>query len=895
MSWRRPIPADTQAQIKAIQADLDPQLRHLSGERLSQFHYALACSDYFKQQAKIAPTNIIDLQDKLNRPVEIQDYHASANAMVNAQSIESLMQIIRMVRQQVFTHCWWRDLLGLADLTEVFKTLTTFADFIIEHSLQWIHHRVFQQAGLVFDESSPRLIVLALGKYGGEELNYSSDIDLIFAYENGHLGQDAANIFTKIAQTFIHVMQTPTAQGFVFRVDMRLRPYGDSGPLCSSLVELNHYYTGHAREWERYALIKLRPVTGEPRARHMLMQCVYPFIYHRFVDYSTIESLRAMKQLINRERSDSKFYHDIKRGPGGIREIEFIAQCFQLIHGGQDSGLQQRPCLAVLRHLKNRGHLPSQDCDDLISAYQFYRNLEHRLQMFNDQQTHRLPTEHQEAIALAMGLEWEDCLQALEQHRQRVEKHFHQLLHQQVDEQTYHPQLMQWPTLTADQKQRLLVDLGFDSVAVMACIEKLNMDRCSQKTRQLYERLIPVFIANLQTSSDVVALLEQVLDLFRACQKRNVYLILLAENIQIIPRLLTLFSKSPYFSKTIIRYPFLLDELVSTRPLRSAKTTQELDDECRQMMLAIPETDVSEQLECLRSFKCRQFLRVAIAEVERDMPLLSLSQHLTHTAEVIIAQVTACAMKQMPRELNLSIIAYGKLGSEEMSYQSDLDLVFVHDGEEQALVISLVQRMLHMFTAQLQNGILYQVDTRLRPSGQAGLLVLSYDAYEEYQHQKAWTFEHQALVRARMIRATDDICTRFDSMRTSILTQVRDPGALKQDISQMRQKMREIGHQNPQEKSILTDIEFIVQYCVLQYAYRIPALCGYTDNCNLLKVIKQARILPEADCDTLIQAYQAYRYVLCQRHLDIDEVIDESELAVYQKVITATWAHLFGA
>ncbi len=859
-------------------------------------------------------------------------------ALQPARDREDLERILREIRRREMTRIAWRDLSGWASLDETLRDLSLLAEHLLCAALERLYRWQCRELGAPWDEQrrhKQSLIVLAMGKLGAGELNFSSDIDLIFCYpEEGETrGRrptlSNAEFFTRLGQDLINILSRHTDEGWVYRVDMRLRPYGNSGPLVMSFDALEEYYQSQGREWERYAMIKARPMGGDPEQGARLMERLRPFVYRRYIDFSALESLRDMKALINREVEKKELQDNIKTGPGGIREIEFIGQAFQLIRGGREPALRIRPIQQVLACLAREGHLPQAACQELQEAYGFLRRVENRLQEWADEQTHQLPTDTpgRARLAFAMGFhDWPGFLKCLNHHRQRVHGHFEQVFEA--------PQLEGGASATPDHPPMARVWLGgADDKAAILTLEKAGfadpgealrriraLQGChacralSARGRQRLDQLMPLLLRAVSLSHLPDTTLARVLDLIEAIARRTAYLALLNENPMVLSQLVRLCAASPWISDTLTRHPVLLDELVDPRTLYSPLDREELRHELETLLARVPPRDQEQQLDTLRYFKQINMLRVAAADVTDILPLMVVSDHLTGIAEVILREVLALARQQL-RERKKSptshgdgrfgIIGYGKLGGIEMSYGSDLDLVFLHNARnaaEQAYFARLGQRVIHILSTHTPGGVLYEVDMRLRPSGASGLLVSPLEAFSRYQEEEAWTWEHQALVRARFVAGDPFIRQCFDETRARVLRLPRNPGELRREVRDMRQRMREeLSRPRPGRFDIkhdtggLADIEFLVQFGVLRWAHDHPELTTYTDNIRLLADFGRLGLMPEKEACLLSQAYQDYRKTIHRLVLqELPAIVDEKQFREERRLVGAAWKRLLG-
>jgi glutamate-ammonia-ligase adenylyltransferase len=829
--------------------------------------------------------------------------------LVNATDEEQLAIALRRFRRREMVRIAWRDLAGLAGLTETLGDLTDLADVAVNAALNQIHVWQSQRYGEPRDAEgqAQQMVVLGMGKLGGRELNFSSDIDLIFTYPRQGETDGARSIsneefFRRLGQRLSKILAEITAEGFVFRVDLRLRPFGDSGPIALSFAAFEDYYQNHGRDWERYAMIKARVIAGNQEAGERLLVGLRPFVYRRYLDYHAFEALRDMKAMIAQEVERKGMQRNIKLGPGGIREIEFIGQAFQLIYGGREPALRERSILRVLDTLAASGRLPEAAVHNLKSAYDFLRRVENRLQAWADRQTHDLPDDERAKLrlAFAMGYSgWGAFTLELARHVEAVTQQF-TLVFGGADESSIGAGLAGLWQEDCDEERTLplLAEHGFEEPArawnrLRALREGFSYRTMSLRGRERLDALMPCVLEAVTTAPQPTATLERILSLLETVARRSVYLALLTDQPQALTQLVKLFAASGWIAQHLTRYPLLLDDLLNPTVLYAPLDRQRLAQELVQQLQRAPADDPEEVLNALRYFKQTQVLRVAAADVSGAMPLMIVSDHLTEIAEVLLRKVLElawadllprfgqprCVMESVERDAQFAIIAYGKLGGIELNYGSDLDLVFLHDSagsrqltagprqiDNAAFFAKLVQRIIHFLTTRTGAGELYEVDTRLRPSGRAGLLVSSFEAFTEYQQRQAWTWEHQALARARVVAGPTALAERFQRIRREILQRERDPAGLRQEVRDMRERMRaELDTSTTevfdlkQGRGGIADIEFVVQYAVLANASRYPELLTYTDNIRQLDGLERCGVLSIADAARLRHAYRGLR------------------------------------
>ncbi|WP_130903943.1 bifunctional [glutamate--ammonia ligase]-adenylyl-L-tyrosine phosphorylase/[glutamate--ammonia-ligase] adenylyltransferase [Pseudomonas sp. Sample_22] len=945
--------------------DDDHGLSTWTSERWAQFARVTAASDFVIEQSVRDPLMLLELvqSGELDRSFSPGELCAQIAAAANAAETDD--QLGRALRRQRTRHqvrIIWRDLTRQADLVQTCRDLSDMADASIDQAYQWLYARHCQQFGVPTGRRSgepQQMVVLGMGKLGAVELNLSSDIDLIFAYPEGGetVGAkrplDNQEFFIRLGQRLIKALDPMTVDGFVFRVDMRLRPYGSSGALVLSFNALEQYYQDQGRDWERYAMIKSRVVAGDQVAGAQLQEMLRPFVYRRYLDFSAIEALRTMKQLIQQEVRRKGMADNIKLGSGGIREVEFIAQAFQLIHGGRDLSLQQRPLLKVLSTLEGQGYLPPTVISELREGYEFLRYTEHAIQAIADRQTQMLPdgAQDQARIAFMLGFaDWAAFHEQLMHWRGRVAWHFGQVIADPDEEAGTESEVVvggEWLPLWEEAQNeeaacRQLEEGGFTdapkALKALAGLRSSPQLRAMQRLgRERLDAFIPRLLAQAVEHANPDLVLERVLPLVEAVARRSAYLVLLTENPGALRRLLTLCAASPWIAEQITRFPLLLDELLNEGRLFKPPLAPELAAELRERLTRIPEDDLEQQMEALRHFKLAHRLRVAASEIAGSLPLMKVSDYLTWLAEAILEQVLALAWRQTVAKYGTPlrtdgslcdpgfiIVGYGKVGGLELGHGSDLDLVFIHDGDPQAetdgpkpidgaqFFTRLGQRIIHLLTAQTNSGQLYEVDMRLRPSGASGLLVSSLGAFARYQENEAWTWEHQALVRARVLVGSQDVGQAFEKVRAAILGKPRDLPTLRQEVSEMRAKMREnLGSKSTaagtganafdatapfdlkQDAGGIVDIEFMVQYAALAWSQTHPPLLRWTDNIRILEELEHEGLMPVEDASLLREAYKAYRSAAHRQALQKDPgVIAGDQFADERRQVMRIWREL---
>ena len=921
--------------------------------RLAEFQKTIVGSEFAAKHLCDYPGGLLELLSSgdLERNWQLQSFsEALANALADAGSDEEWDRHLRRFRNSAMVRIIWRDFNRIASTQQTIAELSDLAAACIQQTLNYHYANLTRQLGVPRDEQGEEqgLLVLGMGKLGAGELNLSSDIDLIFSYPragktDGVKELSNQEFFTRLGQGIIKSLDTHTGDGFVFRVDMRLRPYGQSGALVSSFDALEDYYQTQGREWERYAMVKARVVaTNAPApATEQLMKILRNFTFRRYVDFSAIEALRNLKYMIRREVQRRGKQDDVKLGAGGIREIEFIAQAFQLIRGGRDSELQDNRILKVLPLLRQLNCLPEGVDQDLVAAYLFLRNTEHALQGYQDRQTQALPTKptDQARVAYVMGFDsWDAFHRQLGLHRRRVQEEFQAVVDEpEQDSSQDQRQLADWEAywrgeFNENEELSILAEYGHeDSNRSRVLLRELKLSpglvSMHSTGRDRLDEFMPRMLTIISATDAPSETLARILKLVSSVARRSTYLLLLIENPDALKQLVELSTASPWIASQLALHPALLDELLDSRTLYSVPTKEELEDELRRSMLRVDPSDVEGQMEALRYFRSAHALRVAACEIKNTLPLMRVSDYLTELAEVILGYVLQLAWDQMvethgypsgtvDQKPAFIIVGYGKLGGIELGHGSDLDLVFIHDAEPSGATdgkrsldnitfyMRLGQKIIHILNTNTLSGKLYEVDMRLRPSGNSGMLVSSFQGFEKYQHESAWTWEHQALMRARVVAGSTTLAESFERVRKEVLMRKRDPQKLRADVKEMRQKMREhLGssvktkdaHQFhlKQDAGGIVDIEFMVQYAVLAWSHADSTLVRYTDNIRILGCLEQSRLLDTQEVNQLIEAYKAFRSAGHRLALQQQSsLIDGDSFVSERQVVQASWRRL---
>ena len=840
---------------------------------------------------------------------------------------------LRLLRRREMIRIIFRDLTRRSDLFETTAELSHLADFCVQTALDDCYQTAIARYGQPLSpEGIPeQLIVLGMGKLGAYELNLSSDIDLIFFYthqgtlrfeQNGRYQSISfQEFFIRLARQLINHLDDAGSIDNVFRVDMRLRPYGDSGPLVVHRAAMEKYYLEQGRDWERYAFIKARTIAGDLEGGRDFLSWLKPFVYRRHQDYGAVQSLREMKGLITRQVELNEMGHDLKLGPGGIREIEFIAQAHQLIWGGKHPGLQKPELFQVLKSLVEEKFLPAAEIAALKAAYIFLRNSEHAVQAEFDRQTHLLPSDEVSQNRLADAMGYDDYglyLAALKGHRARVTRSFDQLV--------------------SNQAASPIASVGQAWATEWQLPENQHVEELKQEIRKLQlddgvnaclDELMPRLLMLIAVSAAPQAAMHRMLPIIKSILRRSTYLVFLAENPDALSKAVQLATLSPWIADQLEAYPIVLYELTD-RALREVSVTKlELEGELRELMRIVDAGDLESQMDALRQFKLSATVKIAAMELSDKLSIMQASDGLTALAEVILETSVDIAWRYLenrhgrptdesgnPMHSRLAIIAYGKAGGLELAYGSDLDLVFLcpsyiqgnTDGRStinnNVFYVRFGQRVIHILTSFTRFGILYSADMRLRPQGNKGPLVATIGAFERYQENEAWTWEHQALIRARFVAGDAELGKAFNTIRRNLIAQERDLGPLLADVCSMRQRMRDHlatpAAVRPEDGSeilgkfdlknaagAIVDIEFMVQYAVLASASMHGGLARWTDMMRLLDELDSAGLMPEPEAEALQRAYLAFRAAVHHGWLGLDT--DFERLQRYRQEVQRIW------
>ena len=890
---------------------------------------ALAHSHYLNNLLQAHPELIPELRASWQQPLS-EDMMLAALRGPFADD-EAVRSALRRLRHRAMAHIALRDLCRLAPLGEVVECMTLLADITTNFALDHFHRQLAAVHGEPLDHAGrpQRLLVIGMGKLGGRELNVSSDVDYIFIYPEegdtaGPKSIENYDFFTRLGKRVIGALGDLTADGQVFRVDMRLRPNGDSGPLVCSLDALENYFITQGREWERYAWIKSRVMNAGPNAdgaalgewMAALRRISRPFVFRKYLDFGAINAMRDLHAQIRREVARKDMADHVKLGPGGIREIEFIAQVFQLIRGGRDPALQIRPTLSVLKLLVERKLLPPEAEQELREAYVFLRRLEHRLQYVGDQQTHMLPTAPDERARIAASMdftEWSEMLAVLDGHRERVSKHFEAVFSD--PEAGEHPLTGLWlGQLDDDTSIEAFGNLGFrrptEAIArLMGLRQSSRYQQLPSANRLRLDAVGPRLIEAAGATRDPDTTLTRGLDFLEGIARRGSYLALLQQYPMALRRVADMMCASSWAAQYLNHYPLLLDELLDPRLYEIATDWAGFRENLRRN-LADHAGDTEREMDILREVHHAQVFRLLAQDLAGLQSIEHLSDHLTELADTLVQETLPLVwskIKNRHRDTpKFAVIGYGKMGGKELGYASDLDLVYLYDDDDQEApenYTRLGQRLNTWLSSQTSAGILFETDLRLRPNGDSGLLAVSVDAFREYELKNAWTWEHQALTRARFCAGDPEVGKRFEAIRVEILRLPRDLATLKDEVVAMRNKMldahasgsaTEFGLKH--DRGGIIDVEFIVQYLVLGYAHQHERLTGNLGNIALLRIAGEIGLIDAGQARAAGNAYREYRRLQHAIRLSATPKAGapREEIEAHIEAVNLLWRAVFG-
>jgi len=901
------------------------------------------------------PEWLVELLDFAAPSMPQSYYHQKVSEYVSqAKTEDGLAKALRRCRQFHMAAITFSDVLNRQSIDASLLQVSSLANALIQQGYTWLYSSLCSKHGTPVGSHGPMpMYILGMGKLGGHELNFSSDIDLIFTYpekgetQGGKKSLEHQQFFTRLAQKLIQALNKVTVDGQVYRVDMRLRPFGESGPLVLHFDAMEDYYQEQGRHWERFAMVKARVINSDDSSYEAALQAILtPFTFRRYLDFTTLDALRNMKKLIATEIRRRKLNNNIKLGAGGIREVEFFAQSFQLIHGGREPSLQSKSLLTTLKALEENEIVENEVVEALKQDYLFLRKVEHTLQQYRDQQTQTLPEDEDQRQALieVMGFpNYAQFLTHLDAVMARIHGHFNELIEESQDAHDPQDSLF---SACCDAWQLQMVEHEFcqtfasylppeDASRVQHLLLDFNQNQrrylLGQRGEDTLNKLIPeiLYVLITHNAQGVPYILKRVLGVISAITGRTTYLDLLLENPDVLKQLVRLCERSEWVANEIKRFPLLLDELLTPLYLEQQDTDivaskNDYISELRQSLLRVEPDDVEAMMDTWRQFKLCQQLRIAASDISGSLPIANVSDKLTVLAEVVLEQVVHAAWHQISERFGVpnhltadnsgfAVVAYGKLGGYELGYGSDLDLVFLHNApreaattgaksiEAQQFYIKLAQRIMHLLNTKTLFGQLYETDLRLRPSGNAGLLCCHLDGFKRYQQEEAWTWEHQALVRARGVCGDKTLLTQFADVRAEILGQPRDKAALRDEVCKMRTKMRQhLLNEKAQKVDLkqcvggITDIEFMTQYWVLANASTIPSITRYTDNLRILNEAAQHGVIDDKQAKMLQDAYLALREQYHHLTLADTKYADQTDqLAKLREQVTGYWTGIF--
>ena len=940
------LPAHLQRPVKQWFERLREQygLSALTGDDAEALVRLVACSEF---GAQVILRNWQWFVDSVASFADVRDSDNNLPGVVTDGEfdIDVLKSALRRFRNRALLRILWREIFGLADLDETLAQLTRLADLMLDVAARYAAQSLEPRFGVVRDSAGQAvpLVILGMGKLGGHELNFSSDIDLIFLFTqdgetDGARTVSAQEYFGRLTRLIIALIDEVTVDGIVFRIDTRLRPFGASGPPVVSFAALESYLLQHGRNWERYAYVKARVVGPQPAADvqiELYSNLITPFVYRRYLDYGVFESLREMHAMIAAEVKRRELMDNVKLGPGGIREAEFIVQSLQLVRGGSEVALQGRELQKVLPNLVGSRGLSAQSAECLQQAYRFLRRVENFIQAIRDQQTHDLPRDAADQARLYLAMrypDWKALQSDLTQHRAVISREFDKVaFRDDVDDSPLQKQVARaWESTASEEEWRELLRradtkdsaelaahlVSFARAATTQQIDSIAMDRL--------QRFMPALVLEIIGSEKPLSALKRTLSVVERILRRSAYLSLLNENRAAMSRLVDLCGRSQYIAEQIALHPVLLDELLDPQVYSIAVTRADFSAELGQRLATLAASDSEMVMDSIVQYQSATKFRIAVADFTGNLPIMKVSDGLTWLAEAVLEEALRVAWRDMTarhgvpcyvidgvrHEAGFGIVGYGKLGGLELSYGSDLDIVFLHDSHGDARMTDgdkpldntmffarLVRRLVLFLTTQTGSGGLYEIDTRLRPDGRSGLLVTSTDAFERYQEENAWTWEHQALLRARAVAGSAAVAREFERVREDTLIGRVKRDSLRQDVILMRARMRkELDRSNERHFDLkngvggIGDIEFLVQYLVLNEAKAHPDVIYYTDNIRQLDALVVAGCLDFAAGQRLQDCYRAYR--LRQHHMVIDNqapLVGAEEFRLEREFVEKVW------
>jgi len=880
--------ASLEAQLQAlVQRHLDRLLQANTG--------TLSKNEIEKKYAALAIVSDFSIDTLCQQP---EHWHQLETAEIpsleySMDDDSQWLQQLRRWRRLQSTRVIWRDLHELDDVEASLASISHMADVALRESVRVISTLFESRYGAVKNirGEAQSFVVFGLGKLGGGELNFSSDVDLVYAYpqhgeSDGARSLDSEAYFTRLGQRLAQLLGDITSDGFSHRVDLRLRPYGNSGRLALSFAAMEHYFQTEGRDWERYAWVKARPVAGDIEAGERCLESLRPFVYRRYLDYTALDGLREMKALIAAEVEKRELADHLKLGPGGIREIEFLVQALQLIHGGREPVLRQRSLLKAMQMLVQAGHLPEATAEKLKQAYLFLRRVENRVQMLRDEQTHSLPQDVLTRYRIARGLNYANAgalENALQGHRDFVSEEFSRLLASKRHKAKTSAYSDYWRGLPDQSTEQQLSDLGFNASedlhqALLDFCKHSTVQSFNEKARSRLDHVLPLILEAAAKSVAPEAAMTRSLSLLHAIAKRTSYLALLEEKPAALQRLVDVVARSAWLSERLVEHPLLLDELLDHRVAQAFPNHAQLQAMAKQA-LSIGDTELA--LTALNEMRQSLSFRIAQATLFQEQAASESAERLALLAEVILQAVHELAKVEIQAShgfidgAGFAIVGYGSVGAKELGFASDLDVVFLHNAAVNAAsngnrpldahryFARLAQKIIGLMQTITPAGRLYEVDMRLRPDGAKGLLVSSLDSFDEYQTARAWTWEHQALVRSRSLAGDAEVRTRFEEIRRQALQAHRDLAKINADVSSMRQRMRNeldrstaIGFDLKQGVGGLVDMEFFLQARVLALANTHKTVLAVQRSPEILRVLESIGDISHTDAEILHSHYE---------------------------------------
>ncbi len=863
------------------------------------------------------------------------------SSLHDLSDINDIKKQLRLFRHRKLVEIIFLDICHSETLENTLINISELAEIIIQQALLKAEQIISLKHGQPIDSlGNPMLLnIIAMGKLGGKELNFSSDIDLICCYsEEGQLkgkgNLSYTQYFAHVVKLFSQLLNDSTADGFVYRVDLRLRPWGDSGPVVFSHSAFEHYYQLHGREWEQYAMVKARVITGSNEDKKHLQSILKPFVYRRYHDYRVFDGLAQLKKKIDQQAKTKGGNFNVKTGQGGIREIEFYVQAFQILKGGRNLHLQTQSLFKAIQVLSEQDLTEQQDLSQVRASYCFFRMLENRIQMMNDQQTHEIPQKQNLLDRISLGLDyqhWNELEAEMLAHQSAVSNIFSTLFTTDEESESNSSSSVILDELSEEEHFTQISNLGFrESGFVHQTLQDFYQSKAlmfmSEKAKGRFRCFFPLLLAEVAQHNNQRALLDRMLAFLSTIAGRSVYFEMLHQNNPLLAKLVNLFNDSQWIADEVTKHPILLESLLYPGAL-SGRFDQHVLEHSLNIQLKNVKNDVELELDVLRQFKRAQTIVIASAEIATEISTDEVSLYLSELAEIILSAVHKLSVKELAHQYgypeaildsnkftpSLGIIGYGKLGGNELHYQSDLDIIFIHNsaGDQQqtngkkcidnAIYFArLGQKIISKITLLTAAGKLYEIDTRLRPDGASGMLVPSTQSYLKYQLEKAWVWEHQSIVRARFISGDSSLAADFKSTREQVLNLTRDEKELPRAIVEMRDKIYQT--KTPREgdlvnlkhsRGCLVDIEFLVQYWVLKYANKFATLTETTDNIGLITELHQLQLITDKELQ-LRDIYQSLHTLLHAKVLQNEAPeIESDQIETAISLVKACWKNNF--